>query len=91
MYVMVSYDIVNDRTRYRVMKFLKDFGTRIQYSVFECDLNEEEFKRMKNGIEELIDKKEDKMRYYFICKACLKRVVISGWGEIKEDVGFEII
>ena len=91
MYVMVSYDIVNDRTRYKVMKFLKDFGTRVQYSLFECDVDEEQYKRMKQGIEELINKKEDKVRYYRICRACMKRVVISGWGEIKEDEGFEIV
>ncbi len=91
MYVMVSYDIVDDKIRNKVMKFLKDYGTRVQYSVFECDINEEQFNKMKKGVEELIDKKRDRVRYYPICKACLKRVVISGWGEIKEDEGFEII
>ena len=91
MYVMVSYDIVDDKIRNKVMKFLKDYGTRVQYSVFECDINEEQFNKMKKGVEEFIDKKRDRVRYYPICKACLKRVVISGWGEIKEDEGFEII
>ena len=88
---MVSYDIVDDKTRYKVMKFLKDFGNRVQYSVFECDIDEERFKKMKEGIEKLINKKEDRVRYYLICKACIKRVVISGWGEIEEDEGFQII
>jgi len=91
MHVMVSYDIVDDKTRYKVMKFLKDFGNRVQYSVFECDIDEERFKKMKEGIEKLINKKEDRVRYYLICKACIKRVVISGWGEIEEDEGFQII
>ena len=91
MYVMVSYDIVDDKTRYKVMKFLKDFGNRVQYSVFECNIDEERFKRIKKGVENLINKREDKVRYYFICKACIKRVVISGWGEIEEDEGFQII
>ncbi len=91
MYVMISYDIVNDRTRNKVMKFLKDFGNHIQYSVFECDISEEQFKRLKQGIEALINKREDRVRYYVICKACIKRVVISGWGEMEEDEGFWII
>jgi len=73
------------------MNFLKDYGTRVQYSVFECEISEEKFEEMKKGIEALINKKEDRVRYYPICKACIKRVVISGWGEIKEDEGFEII
>ena len=91
MYVLVSYDIVDDRIRVRAMKFLKDFGTRIQKSVFECRLDEERYRRMKKGLEELIDKKEDRVRYYRLCKQCETRVVISGWGEIQQDEGFEVI
>lgn len=91
MYVLVSYDIVNDRIRTRVMKFLKNYGNRIQLSVFECDLDEAMYRKMKRGVEELIDKKKDRVRYYRLCHGCLGRVVISGWGEIKEDEGFELI
>ena len=91
MYVMVSYDIVEDRTRTRVMKFLKDFGTRVQLSVFECDLDDEQYHKMKDGVEGLIDKKEDRVRYYRLCKGCMSKVVISGWGEIEQDEGFAII
>ena len=58
MYVMVSYDIVDDKTRTKVMNFLKDYGTRVQYSVFECELSEEKFKEMKKGVEALINKKK---------------------------------
>jgi len=91
MHIIVSYDIVDNKIRNKVMKLLKDFGNHVQYSVFECDLNEDQFNRMKQGIEALINKKEDRVRYYIICKACMKRVVISGWGEIEEDEGFHII
>ena len=91
MYTLVSYDIVDNGTRRDVMKFLKNFGNRIQLSVFECDLDEAGYRRMKQGIEVLIDGKEDRVRYYRICKSCVDRVVISGWGEIREDEGFEII
>ena len=38
MYVVVSYDITNDRRRLKVMKTLEGFGERVQYSVFECRL-----------------------------------------------------
>ncbi len=91
MFVMVSYDVVDDKTRMRLLKFLKNFGNRVQYSVFECELNEEQFEKMKQGVESIINKKEDRVRYYVICKACMKRIVISGWGEVPEDKGFEII
>ncbi len=45
----VVYDISSDGERARVDKTLKDFGFRIQKSVFECRLN-------KRGKEELIEK-----------------------------------
>lgn len=91
MYTMVSYDIVKDKTRTKVMKFLKDFGDRVQLSVFECDLNDDQYSRMKEGVEKLINKKEDRVRYYRLCKGCMNRVVISGWGEIEQGEGFTII
>ncbi|MEW6187834.1 MAG: CRISPR-associated endonuclease Cas2 [Thermodesulfobacteriota bacterium] len=91
MYILVSYDIVENKTRTRVMKHLKNFGTRIQLSVFECDLDDSLYQKMKDGVEKLIDPKKDRVRYYRLCKSCIDRVVISGWGEIKEDEGFELI
>ena len=91
MYVVVSYDIVGDRTRTLVMKRLKNFGRRVQLSVFECDLDEQAFARMKRGVEALIDRKVDAVRYYRICHGCKSHVMISGWGEIMEEEGFEVI
>ena len=39
---MIAYDISEDRIRYRVAKILENYGTRVQYSVFECKLREQE-------------------------------------------------
>jgi CRISPR/Cas system-associated endoribonuclease Cas2 len=36
--IVVSYDIPDDRRRLRLAHALKDFGVRVQYSVFECHL-----------------------------------------------------
>jgi CRISPR-associated protein Cas2 len=91
MYVMVSYDIVDDRTRTRVMKLLKNYGHRVQLSVFECDLDEGRYTEMVRSVVGLIDREQDRVRYYPLCQGCVKRVVISGWGELKQDEAFEII
>jgi len=90
-YVMVSYDIVKDRTRKRVMKLLKNYGHRVQLSVFECDLDEVRYAEMMSNIAELIDRDADMVRSYRLCRGCLERVVISGWGELHVDEGFDII
>ena len=82
MFYLVCFDIVDDRTRARVVKCLKSFGERVQKSVFECsDLSEEKFLKMKTQLEDLIDSREDTVRYYPLCKGCLKDVEFSGVGE----------
>ena len=91
MHVLVSYDIVDDKVRVRVMKLLKNFGHRVQLSVYECDLDEPRYMEMKGGVERLIDKRVDSVRYYRLCKGCLRNVTVCGWGEILEDESFDII
>ena len=57
MYVLISYDIVDDKRRLKVMKFLKDFGKRVQLSVFECHLTEEQLAAVRSGMRDLINRK----------------------------------
>src|SRR6185436_13646804 len=40
MLILVSYDIPDDRRRTKLANALKDFGERVQYSVFEFLLDE---------------------------------------------------
>jgi len=91
MFVMISYDIVNDKNRLRLMKFLKDYGDRVQKSVFECNLSPKTYETVKKGVEKIINKRKDRVRYYRICKGCMERIEISGWGEVSEDEEFVLI
>lgn len=91
MFVMISYDIVNDKNRLRLMKFLKYYGDRVQKSVFECNLSQKTYETVKKGVEKIINKRKDRVRYYRICKGCVERIEISGWGEVTEDEEFVLI
>lgn len=91
MLVMISYDVVDNKIRLKLMKYLKDYGERVQKSVFECNLTPGIYKKVKSGVEEIINKKKDRVRYYRICKGCEERVEISGWGEVTEDEEFILI
>lgn len=73
MLIVVSYDVVNDRRRAKVHKMLKNFGTRVQYSVFECQLDAKELKRLQKRLRPLIDLKEDSVRFYQLCEVCLPK------------------
>jgi len=85
MFCLACFDICDDRIRYRAVKILKAFGTRVQKSVFECpSLTEEQFLKMQSRLEACIDSLEDSVRYYVLCRKCLNRVEYSGVGEKPE-------
>lgn len=59
MFVVISYDIEHDGRRNRLHKTLKNFGTRVQYSVFEAILDDKQFVRMKEAVKKVIKIEED--------------------------------
>lgn len=91
MFVLISYDIVNNKRRNHVFKFLKDYGTGVQKSVFECNVEDDTYSRIKRELVRLTDKKEDKVRLYPLCQGCMKKIEISGWGEVSEDEEFYLV
>ena len=78
MYVVVAYDIVSDRRRYRLSKTLSAFGERVNYSVFECEVRRRQFEGLQLDVERTIDPAEDSVRYYELCLDCRKRIRVSG-------------
>lgn len=85
MLILVSYDIPDDRRRTRLAHILKDFGTRVQYSVFECRLTEEQVARLQARVVALIAPKEDSVRFYRLCATCAGHLEIQGLGRSTED------
>lgn len=90
-YYVISYDISDDKKRYRIDKELKNNGLRVQKSVFECKITEAEFLKLKGKLEKYIDKYTDSIRYYFLCKGCIEAIEVSGNTPTLEDEDFKII
>ncbi|NET73704.1 MAG: CRISPR-associated endonuclease Cas2 [Sphaerospermopsis sp. SIO1G2] len=68
MRVIVSYDITNDKRRRKVCKTLEGYGYRVQYSVFECDLNRKQIKELKDRLRPYVRGREmDSVRFYPFC------------------------
>lgn len=74
MFVVISYDIKEDKRRNRILKTLKNYGQHIQYSVFECELKKTEYLRLRNKLEKLIDRREDSIRFYFLCENDVRKI-----------------
>ena len=71
MEILVSYDVSTEtgegRRRLRkVAQVCKDFGQRVQKSVFECSVNPTQCERLKQRLLENIDKDEDSLRIYVL-------------------------
>jgi len=71
-FYIVSYDIPDDRKRTRVSKTMFDFGTRVQDSVFECIIKDDEhLEKMIEKLSKMVSE-EDSVRIYPLCAKCEK-------------------
>lgn len=60
---LVSYDICNPRRLRRVAKVLEGYGWRLQFSVFECALDDLRLEAMKADLTEEINHDEDQIMF----------------------------
>lgn len=89
--LIVAYDIASNRRRYRVDKTLCGYGKRVQKSLFECHLTNTEEQQMVAELALLINKSEDTIRFYSLCKKDHKRIQVDGVGEVTDDWDYLII
>ena len=91
MMVLVSYDVSTvdiegpGRLR-RVAKICKNYGQRVQYSVFECIVDPAQWAVLKQGLIDQIEMETDSLRFYFLGANWRKRIEHVG---AKEDVDQE--
>ena len=69
---VVAYDIGADAVRTRLARLLEGFGVRVQESVFECRLDENELERLTAAVTRELEACEDgEVRVYRVCADCL--------------------
>lgn len=88
---LVSYDVVNDRKRMKLAKYLKGYLERVQKSVFEGVIPDWQLESLKRGIESRIDRAEDSVRIYVLCERCISSVEIIGTGVFIEPSDEDIL
>ena len=72
-FILIVYDISSDRRRTKLHNTLLNYGTPVQYSVFECLLDEEEEKKMEKAVKKVIKPRLDSVRFYYLCQNCVKK------------------
>ncbi len=73
MMVLVSYDVstrepAGERRLRRVAKACRDYGQRVQFSVFEIEVDPAQWTVLKHRLTELIDPAQDSLRFYYLGK-----------------------
>ena len=71
MLVLVTYDVNttegNGAARLRrVAKACRDFGQRVQFSVFEIEVDPAQWTKLKTRLEGMIKPEVDSLRYYYL-------------------------
>ncbi|ENO88266.1 CRISPR-associated endonuclease Cas2 [Thauera aminoaromatica] len=71
MMILVSYDVSTSSTSgqrrlRRLAKTCRDYGQRVQYSVFEIEVDSAQWTFLKNRLCELIDPEQDSLRFYYL-------------------------
>lgn len=69
MKVLISYDVstvdAEGRRRLRrVAKACKDYGVRVQFSVFECSVGDKELVKLRAKVLDIINVQQDSLRIY---------------------------
>lgn len=69
--ILVSYDVntedADGRRRLRkVAKACKDYGQRVQYSVFECSVTDADLVKLKHRLLGIIEPESDSLRVYYL-------------------------
>lgn len=85
MFVLVAYDVgtaeaTGRRRLSRVARACKDYGVRVQKSVFECRVREAEWLKLRARLLTEYRESEDSLRFYFIDENDLRRIEHHGAG-----------
>ena len=94
--VLVTYDVKTEnkfgQARLRnVAKACKDYGQRVQYSVFECVVNPAQWVTLKQRLLSAISIKDDSLRFYFLGANWKKRIEHIGAKEGYDPEGTLIL
>lgn len=84
-FVVVSYDVPDDKRRTKIMKTLKGFGDHVQYSVFDCLLEPKDLAELHKRLAKLVKLQEDSIRFYYINQSDVGRIEVMGIGGVVEE------
>ena len=83
MLILITYDVATAeaagrRRLRRVARACSDYGTRVQKSVFECQVGQKEWVQLRARLLDEIDTAHDSLRFYFLDEKAVARTEHHG-------------
>ncbi|MCW8843276.1 MAG: CRISPR-associated endonuclease Cas2 [Rhodobacteraceae bacterium] len=83
MLVLVTYDVKTEtkagrRRLRRISRACLDYGQRVQYSVFECEVDPAQWTALRARLLDAYEETEDSLRFYFLGANWKRRVEHCG-------------
>lgn len=76
--LVIAYDITLPRRLNRIARVMKDYGVRVQKSIFVADLDPLLFARLRNRVEREMVLQEDAVKYFPLCERCADTLLAVG-------------
>lgn len=84
MRIVISYDISDDKRRTKVAKIMEGHGYRVQYSVFECDLDDAQLKKLWQRLKPLVSPQNgESIRFYPLHRECAEKAKVLGTDHVR--------
>ncbi len=81
---LIAYDIRDPVRLRRTAKHLLGYGSRVQYSLFRCQLNKRQIERLRWELNKILHK-EDDLLIIGLCGSCTAKIKTMSeqneWGE----------
>ena len=91
MIYFIAYDIADTKRLHKAARILENFGMRVQYSFFECEMTEEQKDTVVSELLHVINTKKDRLVVYPVCEDCLQSVKMIGNGSFFKPENFMIL
>ena len=83
MLILITYDVstmekAGQRRLRRVARACKDYGVRVQKSVFECQVGQAEWASLRDRLLREIKPEEDSLRFYYLDEKAVQRIEHHG-------------
>ncbi|MFZ5809608.1 MAG: CRISPR-associated endonuclease Cas2 [Chloroflexota bacterium] len=90
-FYLLTYDIADPKRLVKIARVMEANGERVQDSVFEAYLSQEELEKVLKKALKIMKEEEDSLRVYSLCGACRVKIRCLGQGRVTPPPGLVIV